>query len=141
MMVHPNEPRRRLRIWQQNINKSLEAQLDLLHSQSPAQYDIIAIQEPYIDFLGNSHANPYWYSIYPPNHIDNPKATRSLLLISKQLMTTNAWTQIPVKSANITAICINCDIGPIDIYNIYNNGTHSDDLIRLDHHLRGNEND
>ena len=38
-----------LRIWQQNVNKSLTAMDDLLHSASPADYDILAIQKLYLD--------------------------------------------------------------------------------------------
>ena len=136
MTVQPQRTKRRLRIWQQNLNRSLKAHLDLLHSQPPLHYNIIAIQEPHIDFLGNSHANPYWYSIYPPKHLDNPKATRSLLLVSKHLTTTNAWTQIPIDSPDITALRINSGVGPINIYNIYNDGTHHNNLNCLSEHLR-----
>ena len=44
----------KLWIWQQNINQSLEGQLDLLHSLKADRYDIVAIQEPHIDFLGRT---------------------------------------------------------------------------------------
>ena len=39
----------KLQIWQQNINKSLEGQLDLLQSLKENNYDIVAIQKPHID--------------------------------------------------------------------------------------------
>jgi hypothetical protein len=42
----------RIRIHQQNLNKLLIASEHILNSNAPEHYDIIAIQEPYIDFAG-----------------------------------------------------------------------------------------
>ncbi len=39
-----------LRVWQQNLNKSNVAQQDMLSKIFTTDYDIIALQEPYIDF-------------------------------------------------------------------------------------------
>ena len=50
------EPQK-LCIWKQNINRSLEGQLDLLQSLKADKYNIVAIQEPHIDFLGHTRAN------------------------------------------------------------------------------------
>ena len=47
-----------IRIWQQNVNKSLDIQLDLLHSASPDDYDLLVIQEPYLDHLHNTRVTP-----------------------------------------------------------------------------------
>ena len=59
---------KQLQIRQQNVNKSLMAVLDLLNSALPEKSDIITIQEPYIDFLGNARANPKWYTVYPKTY-------------------------------------------------------------------------
>jgi hypothetical protein len=136
MNPHPTEPKRRLRIWQQNMNRSLEAQLDFLHSLKPSHYNMAAIQEPYIDFLGNSRATPHWIRVYPPKHHEDPKATRSIILVNKTLISTNAWTQLPVDSPDITAISIDSSIGTLHLYNIYNNGSHSGNLRTLEMHLQ-----
>jgi hypothetical protein len=40
----------------------------MLAKASPDRYDMIAIQEPYIDFLRNARATPNWYAIYPRTH-------------------------------------------------------------------------
>ena len=58
----------RLRIWQQNLNKSPDAQSDLIHKIN--DYDIMLIQEPYIDFLGNNRATRAWTTLYPTRHRD-----------------------------------------------------------------------
>jgi hypothetical protein len=66
------QPHGQLRIWQQNPNKSLEAQTDLLHSLDLNTYDIAMLQEPYVDWLRHTRANTHWTPIYPLNHlVDN----------------------------------------------------------------------
>ncbi|KAF8580412.1 hypothetical protein K439DRAFT_1357007, partial [Ramaria rubella] len=87
-------------------------------------YDIIAIQEPYIDFLGCTHAGLQWSPVYPPGHRDFPKLTRSVLFVNTAI-STNSWTQLPVNCPDITAIQITCGDCNIHIYNIYNDCTHS----------------
>ena len=39
--------------------------MDLLHTLKENHYDIVALQEPHIDFLGRTWANPCWTVIYP----------------------------------------------------------------------------
>jgi predicted secreted protein len=58
---------RHFRIWQQNVAKSSVVQHDVLANANPKDWDIIAIQEPYMDFLGLTRANPHWNVIYPSN--------------------------------------------------------------------------
>ncbi|KAG8825308.1 hypothetical protein FRC18_010345 [Serendipita sp. 400] len=53
-----------LKILQINLNKSHEAQLDLLHAACK-DYDIIAIQEPWISSSGNTAAGQHWRVFYP----------------------------------------------------------------------------
>ncbi|KAF8220720.1 hypothetical protein L208DRAFT_1538238 [Tricholoma matsutake] len=65
------ESHRPLQIWQQNVNKSLLSQLDLLISLKCNKYNLCIIQEPYIDFNGRSRANRQWTMIYP-HHSWNP---------------------------------------------------------------------
>src|SRR3954469_12466136 len=82
---------RQLRIWQQNCHKLLTNQLHVINSLSPEQFDLCLIQEPYIDFLGNTHAPNGWKVIYPPTHLhDNGHVhTRTVTLISPRLATSN----------------------------------------------------
>ena len=60
-------------IWQQNLNKSDIVPQDLINSASPNTYNILILQEPYIDFLGNTCANQKWYPLLLNDHCDNPK--------------------------------------------------------------------
>ena len=62
----PDNPVVCLRIWQQNLNTSSDAQQCMLSGPSTAHdWDIIAIQEPTIDAKGNTRATHDWHVIYP----------------------------------------------------------------------------
>ncbi|KAJ3979734.1 hypothetical protein F5890DRAFT_1420877 [Lentinula detonsa] len=54
----------RLTIQQLNTNKSDICMHDFLHG-TESKADIIAIQEPYIDFLGRTRALAHLHVIYP----------------------------------------------------------------------------
>ena len=58
-------------------------------------YDMCAIQEPYIDQHGLSRVNAQWFMVYPSTHLVDPKATRFILLINTNLLINN-WKQIPI---------------------------------------------
>ena len=61
---HPHSLEK-LRIWQQNLNTSKISQLALLNSSPPSDWDVLALQEPTINQLGNTTANPHWRVVYP----------------------------------------------------------------------------
>ena len=122
-----NEKSMTVHIWQQKLNKSDIAQQDLINSTNINAYDILILQEPYIDFLGNTHANQKWYPVLPHDHRDNPKKSWSAIFINKCILS-STWQQIKVKSQDIVSVSINTKTGPITIFNIYNNKSHSDSL-------------
>ena len=94
---------RPLNIQQQNINKSLISQLDLLASLRRDDYNICAIQEPYIDFNGKTCANRQWVTVYPITHEEHTDAMRSVTLVNTDLLT-DTWRQIQLQHPDITAI-------------------------------------
>ncbi|KIJ12630.1 hypothetical protein PAXINDRAFT_82556, partial [Paxillus involutus ATCC 200175] len=55
----------RLRIWQQNLNTSRDAQIPLLNSLSADDWDIIALQEPHINIVNNTISTQRYHSVYP----------------------------------------------------------------------------
>lgn len=59
-----------LRFVQLNVNKSNTSQSALLHNV--ADFDLVFLQEPHIDFLNNTRASQQWRVIYPPKHKDSP---------------------------------------------------------------------
>lgn len=134
-MERTQERQQRLRIWQQNINKSLDGQNDLLHRVST--HDMVLIQEPYIDFLGNTRATPGWTVVYPTGHKDRTEKTRSVILVNSKLHTAT-WKQVGVAHPDITAIALTGPFGTIRIFNIYNDGDTNDTIFFLRAFLRDN---
>ena len=137
MLVQPNV--NSIKIWQQNVRKSLTAQLATLHSVEE-KYDIICIQEPHFDFQHISRATGVWTAVYPtragldPND-NNPRA---LTLVHTRI-STNRWTQIPVDSLDVVAIRLSSEKGTLNIYNIYNDCTHSNTVRVLEGHMENRE--
>ena len=121
---------------ERQAKKSLTATADLLAKANTDSYDIIAIQEPYIDFLGNARSNPGWYSVHPKTHyIDRNKRTRSMILISRKTAT-NSWSTIDIGSPDVTAVKVKTQTGSVTIYNLYCDCTHSDSILDLKRHLQ-----
>ena len=109
---------RHFQIWQQNIAKSSITQHDILTKANPKDWDIITLQEPYMDFLSLTHANLHWNIIYPSNkNQENQKRTRSIILISTNIDSSQIQ-QINIQSSNITAIQINANLHSLLLLNI-----------------------
>ena len=108
-----------LRIWQENLNKSATAQHCILSGPFTAkEWDIIAIQEPVIDNLGNTKATPDWNVIYPTQRFTHQARTRAVTLIHKRLNTNN-WRQIPFPSTDVVIVQLTGPFGHVTIINIY----------------------
>ncbi|KAI9063849.1 hypothetical protein FKP32DRAFT_1550221, partial [Trametes sanguinea] len=83
------------------------------------EYDVLALQEPYLTFLGLTAATPHWRVVYPtPHGGDGARRSRSLLLVNKRL-STNAWNPIPVPHSDITAITIRTGGTAVHLVNLY----------------------
>ena len=126
----PDNNHQPLKIWQQNVNRSLNSQTDLLVSLKAGIYDIYAIHEPYINFHNKSRANFHWSIIYPSTHDTKPKTTRSIILINATILT-NTWKQIPIPHPDITAIKISGTHSMLKLFNIYNDYKKNDSLDHL----------
>jgi ribonuclease HI/endonuclease/exonuclease/phosphatase family metal-dependent hydrolase len=125
----PRNQSRQLRIWQQNCRKSLVNQIHVINSLNPEHFDLCLIQEPYIDFLGNTRAPNGWKVIYPPTHrgADGHARTRAVTLISPRLATSN-WADLYLDSPDVTAIQIWGSFGTIRVFNAYIDCEHSNGL-------------
>src|SRR6266481_5154153 len=121
-----------LSIWQQNINKSSASQHDLISSGKLLEdnINIIALQEPSINFLGKTIATKDWIAIYPTTHNVNPAKSRSILLLKASLCTDN-WTQIDFPSSDVTAVQLTGEWGKLSIFNIYNDCDHNNTITTL----------
>ena len=122
-------PPTRLRIWQQNLNKSDKAQFDLINTPLHKDWDVLLLQEPYINNLGNTKATSRWHVIYPSSHLADDSTCRSVILVNTAL-DTNAWAQVPLEgSNNITILQFQLPRGCLTVFNIYNDCTHQNTLV------------
>ena len=92
-------PPMRLRIWQQNLNKSDKAHFDLISAPLHNDWDILLLQEPYINSFGNTKATSRWHVIYPSSHLTDSSVCRSIILVNA-LLDINAWAQVPLEGSN-----------------------------------------
>ena len=120
-------------IWQQNVNKSRICQHDLISSARLAEtnIDIIALQEPPISDLNVTIASRDWRIIYPSTHSVDPSKTRSVILISMNILTDN-WSQVNIDSGDVTIIKLTGVWGTLLIYNIYNDCEHDRTVELID---------
>jgi hypothetical protein len=125
-----------LKVKQQNVNKSLTATSEMLAKCPPDQYDIFAIQEPHLDFLGNSRATPSWYTVYPDAHFrEKENRTRSMILINKKI-NTSTWRAVEMGMPDVMAITIRTNMGDVLIINTYVDCTHSDSIRAIQSDLQ-----
>ncbi|KAI9062356.1 hypothetical protein FKP32DRAFT_1532383, partial [Trametes sanguinea] len=83
-------------------------------------YDVIALQEPYLDRLSLTRSTPHWRVVYPTVHRADPtRRSRAVLLVSKKL-STNIWNPVAVPHPDICAITIRAeDAAPLHLFNLY----------------------
>ena len=77
--------------------------MDLLQSLKSNNYNIVALQELHIDFLGRTRANPYWSVIYPKQRLIDPKKTRSIILVNHNISTNN-WEDVSLALNDVTGV-------------------------------------
>src|SRR6266481_82168 len=135
-MLHETKPNpMRLRLWQQNLNKSDKAHFNLINSLVHNDWDLLLLQEPYIDTFGNMKANSKWHTIYPSLHLTDNATNRSVILVNVAL-DTNSWTQLPFEGSNdVMVLQFSLPQGHLTIFNIYNDCIHSDTLSKLHQYL------
>jgi len=99
------------------------------------EYSIAALQEPHIDFLGRTRANPHWTVIYPKQHLEKLNNTRSIILINRNINSNN-WMEIPFTTPDVTGVRLHGEFRTICIINIYNNCQHNESLEAVKEYMR-----
>jgi len=104
----------------------------IINSDMHNHYDVIALQEPYLDSYGNTRALCHWRVVYPSTHPSSPPnpPSRSVILINSSL-NTNSWKQIPFPSPNVTIVQLRGNHGLFSLFNIYLDCEHSNILQAL----------
>ena len=118
-------------IWQQNSHKSKLAHQYILNTASPDDWDLIVIQEPWLDQFNNARGSAYWRVLYPSTHLlDDSPRTRTITLINTNI-DTDAYTQVEIPSADILAVKFLGPHGNLYVINIYNDCTHNNTIRDL----------
>ncbi|KAH7923427.1 cytochrome P450, partial [Leucogyrophana mollusca] len=73
---HDESPSR-LRIWQQNLNTSDKAQESLINGPLAKDWDVLALQEPAMNRMRNTKANPKWRTVYPTHRYTHDQPSRA----------------------------------------------------------------
>ena len=117
-------PHNRLRIWQQNLNKSLIAQHHLLSTASPHDWDILLLQEPW---FGNTvtRATHSWRVLYPDIYFEDKTTNLRLIILVNANLATDSYEQIQFRSTDVTGVRIVTNAGPITVINVYNDCNHN----------------
>ncbi|KAJ7718534.1 Endonuclease/exonuclease/phosphatase, partial [Mycena metata] len=125
-----------LKLWQQNLDKGLGNQHELLQRMGSGEYQFVALQEPYIDFRDKTRANSHWSVVYPTGHgRKGARTTRAVTLVSTELPT-GSWSQMDIDSSDIVVVEFRCAIGVVRIVNIYNDGDHDENLVALRNYMQ-----
>ena len=132
MAAHPNPSQlNNIRIWQQNLNTSHITQLTLTNTLPPSDWDIIALQEPAINKIGNTRANTHWRVVYPTAKYTDGTRSRAVTLINSSI-STNAWRQIDFPSADVVVVQLSTSQGYCTIFNIYNDCKHDNTISAIE---------
>ena len=135
MSREPHAAPTRINVWQQNLNKSHVAQEDLINSDIQRTYDILVLQEPYIDVYGNTKATRDWRVVYPSSHLSDPAPPRVVILVSSRI-DTNRWAQLYIPGLrDPLAIQVTDRSFKLTIYDIYSDCNNSDAIDLLGSHL------
>ena len=137
--LKPNMPSR-LHIWQQNARKSQVAQHYILNI-NPCLYNLILLQEPWIDSFGNARGNHHWRIIYPANRfIDGHSTIRSIILINSNI-STDSYTALSIPHSNISTLHLSGNFGTCSVFNIYNDCNNNNTIKALKLYLNTNPNE
>ena len=122
----------KMKIWQQNVNKSPTCQHNLISSGELTNLgiNIVALQEPAINAFDQTVVTKSWISVYPTIHNSDPGKTRSVILIRAEL-STDTWNQLDFPSGDVTVVQFNGPWGKLNLFNIYNDGTNNDTVKLL----------
>ena len=129
-----------LTILQINLNKSVQAHLELINGPLSLAWDIILIQEPHVTSFNYIRTPTNFRQVFPANR-GREGQIRSLIWVNKKLET-KYWKILDVLDTNdITAIQLKGTYGRITIFNMYNDCNHSDNENKLRNFIQENAHD
>ncbi|KAJ6450597.1 hypothetical protein C8R45DRAFT_753020, partial [Mycena sanguinolenta] len=116
-----------MRIWQQNLDRGLENQHELINVLRNEGCLFVVLQEPYVGPGAWTRVDAQWRVVYPTPHGKGEARTRAVTLVNVSLPT-DSWSQMQIDSSDMVAIEFRGDFGTLRIVNIYNDGDHDKTL-------------
>ncbi|KAH8794382.1 hypothetical protein DL96DRAFT_1482288 [Flagelloscypha sp. PMI_526] len=111
----------RLQILSQNLNTSLAGQLQFLNNKRTNRYNILCLQEPHIDFIGNTKTiRSNWIVVYPTDRKTRRTLKYRSVIFIKKSLASGQWEELEIEGmGDITAITIKTEQGQFSIFSIY----------------------
>ena len=123
-----------LRIWQQNLNRSLIAQLHLINTASPQDWDVLLLQEPWFSNTV-TQASQHWRVLYPDIYYEDKTANLHSIILINTNLSTDCYKQIQFRSTDVTGVRIKTSTGPVTLINVYNDCAHNASMDTVAAHL------
>ncbi|KAJ6447845.1 hypothetical protein C8R45DRAFT_764877, partial [Mycena sanguinolenta] len=116
-----------MKIWQQNLDRGLENQHELINVLLGDHFHLAVLQEPYIGLGAWTRADAQWRVVYPTPHGKEGVRSRAVTLVNVSLPT-DSWSQMMIDSADMVAVEFRGGFGTLHVVNIYNDGDHDETL-------------
>jgi hypothetical protein len=129
------KPTKETQVWQQNVHKLKTAQEYVLNNANPKDWDVLVLQEPWIDKYDNSHSTQFWQVIYPANFYEEGQPHVCSIILINTKLSTDCYTILSIKHSDITAVHFRGEDGFLSLFNICNEITNNNMLTCLDQFL------
>ncbi|KAF7373394.1 RNA-directed DNA polymerase from transposon X-element [Mycena sanguinolenta] len=124
-----------MKIWQQNLDRGLENQHELINVLLEEGCQFVVLQEPYIGPGAWTRADAQWRVVYPTPHGKEGVRSRAVTLVNVSLPT-DSWNQMQIDSPDMVAVEFRGEFGTLRMVNIYNDGDHDETLRTLRDFMR-----
>ncbi|KAF7346431.1 RNA-directed DNA polymerase from transposon X-element [Mycena sanguinolenta] len=124
-----------MKIWQQNLDRGLENQHELINVLLTEGCHFVVLQEPYMGPGAWTRADAQWRVVYPTSHGKEGVRSRAVTLVNVSLPT-DTWSQMQINSPDMVAVEFRGAFGTLRIVNIYNDINHDETLKALRDFMR-----
>ncbi|TFK16594.1 hypothetical protein FA15DRAFT_577534, partial [Coprinopsis marcescibilis] len=92
------------------------------------EYDIMMIQEPYVDYRGNPKVNRAWCLVKPTAIWEREGVRMRTMIMVNKRMAKNTWREWRMEGAggDVVGIQVETEEGLLTLVNIYNDGANNE---------------
>ncbi|KAI0784693.1 hypothetical protein C8Q75DRAFT_723902, partial [Abortiporus biennis] len=95
------------------------AQEEILRTANEEGFELVLLQEPWIDSFGKTRGSSHYCLLYPPTVYTDPASPFHSVILIRTTVPTNSYIFLPVPHKDITALRLHTTLGDISIFNIY----------------------